>query len=411
MYQLISAIGKPLNGDGRWKSIAIGNVAISVLFSTYSRIIATLSNQFLTAPVALDLVTIRPEFGGESITFNAFLIQNGNATLETLAKPPVLNPRYAKYADAFHVGYKVAPMHLGSAPDAQYTLAEKTSLHLTRPDTDYSLFQQSCLVNVNGFFHLVDTDTHGIYVKDGMRSAFQSGQNQLGILSFRNIGVLKTIPIKPAMVYKQNDRQFYKDRCFVNLGIDVSNKTVLLVLGGYLHVLDRKTFFRVSNSAFCIDIGNYPLLDHFYESKRYLDFTSLALETTTRNSEQIDIDNFYSDAAILAYLTLSQSFFVVIDNPNVFVNKVPVHKTKLPNMFISHVKPEYPLIVGAGKLGNYWYSAEDGQYSLTCVDSLRKHRLYDTVDAAKQYSVSDSCVPGNPVVQSDAFFLEIGCDI
>lgn len=391
--------------------VAIGDVALSLLFSKYSRIIATLSNPYLTQPVALDLETIRAAVGGSDSSFNNFLVDNGNKTLLTMDHVPTITPRFAKYADAFHAGYKIAPIHPLAAPDAQLPLSEKTWLHLTRPDTDYELFHRSCLVSVNGYYHLTDASTAGIYVEDGMRSAFISRQNQIGLYSFRELGTITQYPITADMVYKQNTRQAYLNRAYVDLQVDLTDKTVMLVLGGYLHVLDNKTFYRVSATAFAIDFGNLPFLERFYESRDYLDLSSLPLETTTRNPSQISVSNFFSDENILAYLTLSQSFFVVLDAPDIFVNQLPVKTSMLPDMFVSYQKPEYPLIVGYGKTANYWTTYEDGQYALACHDTRRANRLFETVDVKKQHSVSDAKLPLHPYTSSAAYLLEVGCDI
>ena len=49
------------------------------------------------------------------------------------------------------------------------------------------------------------------------------------------------------------------------------------------------------------------------DAKKYIDLSSLPLSKTIRNIDQISISEFYSDENILAYLTLSQSFFILID--------------------------------------------------------------------------------------------------
>lgn len=410
VYQFISSIAKALNGDKQWATIDINNIPLNTLFATYSRIIVTLSNPFIVGNIAVDLVTIRSTVDGLSITFNDFLILNGNKTLVTLPNMPTLTPRYAKYADSFHAGYKVAPITPRAAVDSQVPLADKSWLHLTKTNVDYNLFYKNCLVNVNGFFHLTDSDSTGIYVVDGMKSLRLSNHNQLGMYSFRELGEITLVPITPSMIHKQNDRQLYKDCAYVNLGIDVSNKTVMLVLGGYLHVLDNNTFTQVSNSAFEIDIANLPLLDRYFESKKYIDLSSLPLSSTSRNINQISIAEFFSDANIVAYLTLSQSFFVILDNPDIFVERTPIRKTKLSDMFISYEKPLFPLVVGAGKLTNYWATPEDGQYSITCLDTVRENYVYDTIDPTKVNSVSNAQIPEHPVRHGNAYFLKIGCD-
>ena len=411
MYHLISAIAKPLNGNGRWVDVAIGDIALNSLFSTYSRILATLSNPFITGNVSLDLADIRENIGGQSITFNEFLTQNGNGALPTSTTLPVINPRYVRYADAFRAGYKIIPVHPGASVDAVYTPAERTCLYLTRPKTDYSLFYESCLVSVNGFFHPTDAGPDGVYVKDGMRSCMKSRQNQLGLVSFRELGKLSFHPITNSNLYKQIADQPFAERAYVDLGVDVSNKTVMLVLGGYLHVLDANAFFRVNDTSFGIDMANLPLLERFQESRNYLDLSVLPLATTSRNLSQVSVANFFNEAVMRAYLTLPQSFFVVLDNPDIFVEKELVRKSRMPDVFISYTKAIHPLVVGVGKLGNYWATLEDGQYSITCRDSVRHDRVFNTVDTKAQKSVANSNVPEHPFEASAAYFLKIGTDL
>lgn len=411
MYELVSAIAKPLNGNGQWKSVEIGNVALNTLYSTYTRIIATLTNPFVPDLVALDLNDIVLAASGQNDTFNQFLATNGNNTLPTSTTLPVLDAKYAKYADAFHAGYKVEPLHPSASPGSEYPPSEKTWLYLTRPDTDYELFGKSCLVNVNGFFHIIDAGPEGVYVKDGNKSAMLSRQNQIGIVSFLGLGELTYVPIATEMVYKQTEDQLFKNRCYIDLGQDVSDKSVMLVLGGYLHLLEPGAFYRTGASTFAIDFDNLPLVDRFYESKDYIDLSSMSLSKTARNPNQVAVSELYSDAALRAYVTLSQSFFVIVNNSDLSVDREQVRKTKMPDMFVSHKRPDWPLVVGAGKVGNYWYSYEDQQYALNCRDSLWNHRLYHTVNVKELVNASPSRKPEHPVSQSNAFFLKIGSQL
>ena len=410
MYQLISAIAKPFQGNKRWINVEIGSMSLHHLFLTYSKINAILSNPFLTSSVSFDLNSIRSTQSGMTNTFNQFLTTNGSTTLVTTNVLPIINTRYAKYADAFRAGYKIDPVNSVASIDAILPLSDKKWLRLTRPNTDYNLFYKSCLVTVNGFFHATDASVQGVYVQDGMTSAILANQNQLGIYSFRELGELTYVPITPTMIYKQNDREFFKDRCYVDLGVSNLDKTIMLVLGGYLHVLDSKTFYRVSETSFAIDFNNLPFLDRYYESKEFIDLSSLPLEKTNRNLNQVSIENFFSDENILAYLTLSQTFFVILDNPDIFINKIFVHETKMPGMYITYGVPKYPMVVGAGKHSDYWYTYEDGQYSLTCADGCYHNRIFDTVDVASETSGSANRNPMKAVTYSQAYLLEVGID-
>jgi hypothetical protein len=410
-YQFVSAIAKPFNGDGHWVNANIGNVPFNQIFSTYSRTLITLSNNFLTSNVGFDLEQLRETHSGLTTTFNQFLIDNANAALATTTTLPELRTRYVKYADLFKTNYKIQPTTPFAPPDTDHVLQDKTWLHLSKPSIDYSDFYNYCLVNVNGFFHLTDFDTSGVYVKDGMKSKFISGKAEIGALDFTDIGKLTFIPITESMVYKQTPDQVFKNACFVDIDVSTKDKTVALVLGGYLHVLDSVTFKQIGDTLFHIDFSNLPLLERYYESRKYIDLSSLSLETTNRNDSLVGMQELYSDAVLLKYLTLSQSFFVIIDNLDMFVRRDYLHATPAPNKYISYTKPEFPIVTGFGKITNFWSVYEDKQWSIACSDSFYNNYLFNTVKLEDQPTASNARVPEAPVTNSKAFFLKIGSDI
>ena len=412
MYQLISAIGKNIEEDTRWHEVEIGDMPMNTIFSTFSRVTATLSNNFLVHHVSLDLANIRAATGGLTITFNDWLTNNGNATLPTSDVLPVINTRYAKYADAFHAGYKVQACPPGLSPDAALPPSEKTWLFLKHPkEKDYSLMYRSVIPVVNGFLHASDASSDGFYVQDGMKSQMISGSNLLGLIRFREVGSLSFIKITPDMLYRQNERQKYRYQCFIDSGMDLSTKTVMLVLGGYLHVLDEKTFFRVSDSSFCVNFNNIPMWDRYYESVNYIDLSSMGLDTSTVNKSQISVDQLLSDEALTAYCTLSQSFFVVLDNPDIFMDRVYLEAKSGPGMYETTEPPIYPMVAGHGRIVNYWYQWEKGLYSVTTYDTAVHRHLYDTTNPLVQGNISDSKVSQNPDNPSLAYFMRIGTDI
>lgn len=411
MYILISAIAKPIEQNSRWTDISIGNVELSSLFQNYAKVYAVLKNSFLPNEMCLDLESIRTGFADSNLTFDEFLTQNGNNTLPTSNVIPTIQTKFAKYADAIHAGYKVIPFKPMTSIDAELPLHDKTSLHLSRPETDYELFLNSCMVSVNGYFHLTDGGSDGIVVQDGMKSLFISNLNQIGILSFREIGTIQSIPIKQEMLYKTSDNERYRDRVHINTGVDLTGKTVILVLGGYLHIHDPKTFRVCGDSQLSVDVANLPLIERYFESMEMLDLSALPLQRTSRNPTQIAVDDFYSDANIEAYFTLPQSFVVILDNDEVFVEREYVRKTRLPNMYISYTKPRYPLVTGYGKTSNYWYTEEDKQYSLNCCKSMRTNFLFHTVDLNRVKNISSARNTNNPVENSLAYFLKIGSQL
>jgi hypothetical protein len=411
MYILVGAIARPIGGGGRWTTIALGEMLLPTVFSTYDRVLVTLANNFLTGLHCLDLADIREAYGSQDITFNAFLVLNGAGTLPTTVGAPLLNTRYAEYNDAFVAKYKVRSVHPSASPDTDLPASEKTWLLLSKPHVNYNLAYESFLVSVNGFIHATDASSDGLYVKEGMVSRQLSGKAEIGLYSFRKLGKLAFIPITDSMVYKQDPAQRFKDRAHVDLGVDVSGKTVMLVLGGYLHVLDERTFYRVSDSAFAVVFNNLPLIERFYDSRKYLDLSSMAVEISTDNPSHFAVDDLFSDAALLAYLTLSQSFFVVLDNPNIFVERKLIQSSKLPGQYMTDVAPVFPLTDEIGKMANFSYQYETGQYSITVTDAYRHDYNFRTVESRTALSLGDNRNPTRPLANSDLQYLQIGADL
>lgn len=412
MYQLVSAIAKPLSGNGRWINLDIGNIPLTQLYSSYKKVIATLSNPALLDNVSLNIEQLRAELGASSLTFNQWLVDNSNKTLPTIDTLPAINTRYAHYADAFHAGYDIQPVHPTAAATSDMPPSERTYLRLTRPNTDYDLLYNSCLVNVNGFYHQTDRSADAVYVVDAVHSSLNAHRNEIGLYSFRELGKLTFIPIKDEMIYTQNDRQTLRTNCYVNTGVDLSTKTVMLVLGGYLHILDSRTFTRVSESAFRIDFNNLPLIDRYYESRGVLNLDSLLMEKSQDNPYQISLNDLYSDAVLRRYLTLSQSFFVALDNSDIFVEERHVQPSRMAGIYRGFdTPPKFPLVLGAGRHETYWYKKEDGQWSIHVSASSEGRRYYDTAKIDLTASVSDQEQMIFPKKNSPAKFLIVGTDI
>lgn len=411
MYKLVDAIVKPLDGTRRWRSMDVASVALSDLYNNFKSVILTLSHTALSNKVSLNIEVLRNRLGGSRNTVGEWLTLNGNKTLPTSNELPVIRTRYAQFSDAIRSGYHATPTHPTMHADMPLPVADKTDLLVTKPGVDYKFICERVLANVNGFYHLTDWSTDGLFVVDGMKSCIKSGRNELGLLSFMQLGTIDLIPIKKEMIYKQREGQLLKYNCYVDTGVDLSQKTVMLVLGGYLHVLDPRVFFRVSPSAFGIDFAQIPLVDRYYESFDVLNLDALDLERTKNNAGQISISDLYSDKVLTNYLTLSQSFFVVLDNTEIFLDTIELKASPFPGCYTSFGPPIYPMVVGRGKHEVYWPRKEHDRFSVNVNASWMGKPNYNTVATLKQKSVSDAQRPIDGYRNLPAHFLLIGSDV
>ncbi|MDR3392331.1 MAG: hypothetical protein P4L77_11415 [Sulfuriferula sp.] len=410
-YSLVSAVGKPVGGAGRWLAVDISNMSFHDIYANYLRCIATLSNPYDATETALDLATIQFTIPDPSVTFGAYLAGLGDASLPTTTTLPVLKTTYAKYNDAWRAGYTITPVPPNASPDLPLPIADKTWLKLTQTGVDFDLFNKSCMVSVNGYWHYMAADSTGAYIRDGMVSNTLSNEATCGIWNLGNLGSLQYIDITPSMVYKQNSANNLSDGVYINLGVPIAGKTVLLVIGGYLSVLDPSTFFQVGDTSIKIDWDNFPYFDRFYESRGTIDMSSLGLLTTQNNDSQVSTADLLSDRAITAYCSLSQSFVVLLDNTEVFVDHKDVRPLKVPGTYISYIDPWYPLVTGRGKVSEYWSTYETGQWGLTVIGGKIDLRTYYTTDPKQLNSLAAQRIPDTPFRISPAQFLMLGTDV
>jgi hypothetical protein len=273
------------------------------------------------------------------------------------------------YADAFAVGYK-AELVTATGSLTAATREQLTMLRLSRANperTNMRTFYKNCLVSINGFYHITDTDGNYAYVLDAGKSSVKSRQNQVGILNFMDIGELEIIPITEDMIFNQGDGSTLQQRAYVKLPNQYSTegKVPILVMGGYLNFVGN-SFWQSGDNTFSLDFHAMRLLSRFYESLPYIDFDYLGLSGTTHNIDQVSLQQFFSDEVLTKYMTSTQSFVVLVNTSQLFTNKIRLRGAKLPGMFVSESTPRYPLIMGYGRVGEYWKTYEDQQWWTTC---------------------------------------------
>lgn len=412
MYTLIRSIGKPLGTINRWLEIEVGDTPIKDIYQTYSKVFAILKNSFKTNEVVLDLTKVRNEIGNEVSTLNEYLVKIGNKSLPTTDTIPKLDDKYVRYADVFKSGYKVRIANEKKSFDAKIPRGDKKSLYLTKDNLNFEDFRDYCMVVCNGYFHFVDADRDGAWVLNAMYSNLVSKDNYIGILNFREVGKIKHIPIKSDMVFKLSEEQSLSHQMGIDIKEDITDKTVILVLGGYMHILDPRVFYQYNDTSIIINTYNLPIIARFHESLEYLDLSSLPYHESERNESLVALVDYLSDENMLAYATLSQSFIVLLDNAEVYTEKHYIRTPPTPNLLIDfNNEPEYPLFHRVGKCANYWSREEHGQYALYVDDNQWSRRFYETIPFTQIPTVVDSEMTQHPVELSRGHYLKIGTDI
>lgn len=414
VYQLTKAIVRRKNSKGRWVEEDLSATPVATLFNTYTDVYLILSHPSLDHLVSLNLVDVINEVAGllDTVTVTQWLSTLGDTALPTQDGIPTVTTKQVKYNDVFGAGYKADLVFAEGSFDTEIPDSERDDVMLTRPNTDYELFYKNCLVTMNGLIHRTDFDKNGVYVKGAGKSFRVSNQNHLGLLSFREIGELDFVTITPDMVYNPHPNGKLSEAAYLKMPKSMDGKIVMLVLGGYLHVLDSY-FYANGDYSIRIDTANLPWLQRFYAMKKLIDVSPMTdlYDKNPNNPDHLSVEQFFSDDSIKAFLSLSQSFVVLLDADNLYVEKHKLEYTKLPGRYYARSRPDWPLQTELGRLPEYIAIPESDIWVLAVQDNFSTRYRFESYGWQADKSVDSSRDSVWPVFFAQGHLLEIGSDI
>ena len=347
MYTIVQALGVPFGLNKRWQIIDLTQYTVAQLYINFRIVQIQLLPVGVTTPVFLLLSSIVNQYGTFQQPFQSLLTAIGNNTLPTTDTGLVINQQRALFVDAYRSGFKIVPVDENNSIPVDVDTYLLPNVRITRDDIPITV----SMIN-------------------------------------------NTLPTSPV----------------INLPIDVSNKTVFLVLGGYFMQIDGTVLQQVSNSSFQINFNLIDLVNRYYESINYLVLDSILEDTPPNNPNQIVISDLTTPSAINSWLTLSQSFFVVLDCAEVYTQKQYIKRIGIPNQYISYTRPDFPLVLELGRQPPYWLLEECNNYLLSIYNNPIGDLLYETTNPIG-ITTSGVDQPGSPGKLQEAYLLEIGTDL
>jgi hypothetical protein len=415
MYTLVRARNRSDRRAGRWQEADLQNVPVTTLTTVYGEVLLYIEYPGPGIPhhkaLYFDKVTELMNGVAPTVTVQEWLDSLGGMTLPFEDALPNETIRLVKYVQAWHGGYNIKPKGRNLNVDSQQSKFVKEDLVVTHPTHDYLAMDDYTLWTVNGYFHMTDASTAGLVIYDGNTSLRKANNNQIGAYSFETIGKLKKYPIKPEYITAQKPGAPLVDACYITLPstIDITNKTVLLVTGGYLQVLSSN-YMPVGERTWRLSLGGLMVLDRYIQSLKELDLSSLNLVIDEKNPTLLSVAQLRSDETVMAYLTLTQSFIVVVDTPKFFQDLEPIESLKLPGRHVDLEASQLPLIGAYGKMLDYHTIHEVDQYVYASVENRRynydaRHRNWQDKPL-----VDGGRYPSHPFVHEGAFFRLLGTE-
>ncbi|ABY63044.1 virion structural protein [Pseudomonas phage 201phi2-1] len=427
MYELVRARYRRDRRDGRWAEADLADEPIGTLSANYGDIYLYIEYPGAGSPVlkALHWSNVEYTLNGVDpmLTVQQWLTSIGNKTLPFDAQLPNEKLRLVKYAQAWHCGYDIQAAPANGHIDQDISVHYKDDLVLTHPKFKPQVIRDNCLISVNGYFHLTDWTVNGVRIIDGNKTVLRSNDNQIGLYSFETIGKLKFVPITDEMIIASSEDTPLWDATYLKLpsDVDIKDKTVLLVTGGYLNVLSD-VYERVNDNTWRLSFGRMMFLNRYIQSVKDMDLSSLGLESDPDSETLFNAQQLKDDSVIRAYLKLSQSFFVIVDSPTFFQSFEPVQYLNEPGRFIDGKQEQLPMVGAYGKMLDYHIIKEPGMAKSQLAPTVEQLYVYcatmnqrNNYDAhhrpwLQQKAVNGGRYPAQPVKNETAYFRIIGVE-
>lgn len=409
MYTYVKAVALSRAIGSQWKEIDLSTSPVIEIYRNYTKTYLVLANVSLPDNVYVDLDSLKAEFSAFSGTITQLLSTLGTRTLDTVPSLPTDKVAFVKYSDALRVGYKTTLAKAGMIYPEAYPESELPDLCVERPlhPVDMKLVNDYCLMSVNGYYHWTEATTEKAFVYNGAVTMRKSKINHIGLLNFIDVGKLTKIKIEPSNVQRLDASTPLKDKILFTVPDNLDNKSYVLILGGYIVLPEDGTFWRSGDNSFTLSLQKLDYVERLLESSQYLDLTALGLSHFSMNPDALSVSEIMSDEVIRRYMTLSQSFLVLVDTPNLASNKIHVRHSSLPGMFTTYQKPEYPLIVNYGKVAEYWITEEDGHWALSVQDSFLRNYIVSQQPVKSIQAITGQLLPNQPYYHSRGYFLEL----
>lgn len=377
-YKIISAIGKVIDSQARWEAVDLNKFALNQLYLRYSTIRATLENLYTKKKgmVEVDDYEYLVEKGKP---FQHYLDSLGDKAIPFKTGSTVIKEKGLLYHEAHSARFKIYPVKTNRLPDDDLSLKyDYSDLFLTKEGVNPIDMYNHTLISVNGFIHASDANSKGLWVTDGYKTIRKRKKHCIGIISFEQLGKLEQIPIKEDMISKLNEEVDLFQECVIDIPNNkpINNKTIILVIGGFMHVLDYDVFTRISEQGIKLKLKNTPLLERIHLSCDDLELGD-AIFDKRYGDKNLHLANIYSDEFIKKYLTLSYSFIVLLNNEEIFKEVTYPQQRGIPNNYLMDKQPKLPMMTRLGKIEEYVSIKDVDKYVLETADCQYRPRLYN----------------------------------
>lgn len=415
MYTCVRALLRQRGENQRLTETQVNSFAVRELDNDYSDVYLILTHPSVTSEMSLALVDVEDLVYklSETTTVDQWLQSLGTASLPTSDTVPKATAMTAKYNDVIVAGYDVQKIHQTGGPGGDWLDSELRDLLVTRYGSDYKQLYEHVLWTVNGLCHIADyTPSNGVQISEGGASMRKANANDIGMISFLSMGTLDFRPVTEDMMIKFSGLDYKRGFVLSLPDVDLSTKTVMLSIGGFLHFANHH-YKVIGDHSILVEWWKIPFMERYFNSNKLIDMTKFTstMSTPIDHLDSLDLNQAMTDESIKAYMQLSQTFVILLDATNMYYERHAVEATGLPGRYITRTPPKYPLQLENGLLPEYMAFTEDSEIVLAVNNNRVNRYVHNTRDYEIDNYVSGARRSNRPFNYGAAYLLELGCDV
>lgn len=410
MFTYVKAVVEKANSNGQWMEENLAYVDVTRILKYYPEVYVQVHNSKTELDYWFKLNDLEHELRTivNGITLSQWIISRGMASYPYTDSPPTRTIGTLRCNDAYIAGWSVNSVHPSGNDLARTVSNEYSDILLQHDKVDYAAAASRMLVTVNGFVHQTFQVPNGILVKGGTTSVAISNENNIGILSFNDLGNITLLSLNEEDLYSPHAGGALVSETWVKVDVALDEYIPLLVIGGCM-IWDTEMVSQVGNGILKIDMKRIPLPEMYYQMREYID-TSKADSRVFRdpsNPDNIRVSDLASDVFIKAVLTLEQSFLVLVSVKNLHVERSKLEYTALPGRYYCNQLPVGPVQTAMSRMPEYRAFPEDSRMVIALQDNFSYRPLHDVYEWGNEVSVDNMNISIKPRYYSQGHLLNV----
>lgn len=350
MYTYKRAVGISLLDPKGQELLDISTIQTNQLFTLYRDLILVVTDEFVFQDVSVDALTYQADLTAFSGTIQAWLDSKVSTPLITSNVLPSNEYRYVTAQDIRYKWFSLFPGNTAMAEDRQdlLTTGSAPDIRVKKTDNtqvDYDALVERCLWGINGHLVRAVKGEDSVYLLNAGKHFNINDNSHVQCFNFNTVSTLNTYPIELEDIeYLPNDTYSF---LHVKAPVTLLGKTVWMVIGG------RPYFGDVvevnSADSVVIRVERVSWFSRIFDSKGLIDLSSIILP----DREVVPADFFKTSDFFTKLLTDPSSFWVVLDNPHVYMWTKPIETYHSPFTYHTEETLNVPLMTGGGLLPAY----------------------------------------------------------